>query len=163
MNLISKRTAAVLLCVLLAAVVMVAQAMPPHGRHGMGHGFAGDLFFFERMAERLDLSDEQRDQFEALRHDQREAARPLVRTLVAGRKALREASHGVQFDEAAVRAIAEGQAQAMIEMTVLKARGRHAMHAMLTPEQRRKLHRHHKRHGRDYDRDHDQGQDDSHY
>ena len=147
MNVISKRISAGLICALLVGGVVAVQAMPPHGRHGMGHGFAGDLFFFEHMAERLDLSEAQREQFEALRHDQREAARPLVRRLVAARKALREAGHGEQFDEAAVRAVAEEQAQAMIEMTVLKARGRHAMHAMLTPEQRQKMHRRGKHHG----------------
>lgn len=97
------------------------------------------------MAQKLDLSDGQRKQIEALMDEQREQARPYVRTLVETRREMRRAIKAETFDEAAVRAIAERQAGAMTEMAVLRARGRHAVQQVLTPEQRQQMRRH--RHG----------------
>ena len=115
---------------------------PTHG------GFGGDLFFLEHMAQKLDLSDDQRKQVEAIMNQQREQARPYVKTLVETRREMRHAMKGDDFDEAAIRAIAERQARAMTEMAVLRARGRHAMQQILTPEQRQRMrHQHRERRG----------------
>ncbi|MGE0483112.1 MAG: Spy/CpxP family protein refolding chaperone [Gammaproteobacteria bacterium] len=135
------RRAALALLIFLAPG---AWAMPPFGAQPHG-GFGGDLFFIENMAQKLDLDDAQRQRIEALMAEQREQARPYVKTLVETRRDMRRTLKADTFDEAAVRAIAERQAKAMIEMEILRARGRHAMQQVLTPEQRQQMRRH--RHG----------------
>lgn len=132
---------------LLLAPFAASWAMPPFGGQPHG-GFGGDLFFLEHMAQKLDLSDDQRKQVEAIMNQQREQARPYVKTLVETRREMRHAMKGDDFDEAAIRAIAERQARAVTEMAVLRARGRHAMQQILTPEQRQRMrHQHRERRG----------------
>lgn len=135
---------------LLGAVLSAtAWAMPP-GFGGDLHGGPGsDLFHLERMAERLQLDDEQRGRLEALHERHREQARPYVRTLVKSRRAMKHLMKADTFDEAAVRAVAAEQSAAMTELAVIKARGRFEVREILTPEQRAKLRHRHRKGGRD--------------
>ena len=84
---------------LLLAPFAASWAMPPFGGQPHG-GFGGDLFFLEHMAQKLDLSDDQRKQVEAIMNQQREQARPYVKTLVETRREMRHAMKGDDFDEA---------------------------------------------------------------
>lgn len=119
----------------------------PHG--AMGGPFGRDLFSIERLASELDLSDAQRTAAEKLLDEARLQARPYVRRLMEQRKAMRELSEAAAFDEAAVRALAAQGAAITTDLTVLRARTRHALRDVLTPAQREKvseLHRHRGKH-----------------
>lgn len=134
---------------LLGAVLSTAAwAMPP-GFGGDFHGGPGsDLFHLERMAERLQLDDEQRGRLEALHERHREQARPYVRSLVKSRHAMKHLMKADTFDEGAVRAVAAEQGAAMTELAVIKARGRFEVREILTPEQHAKLRHGHRKGGR---------------
>ncbi|MGB1879910.1 MAG: Spy/CpxP family protein refolding chaperone [Gammaproteobacteria bacterium] len=114
-------------------------AMPPQMGGGFGDGPGGELFFMERMAERLELSDEQRVQVQQLFDKQREESRPFVRTMVKQRNAMLKLMEGDVFDESAARKLVSKQSAAMTELAVIRVRGRFEMQKLLTPEQREKM------------------------
>ena len=87
----------------------------------------------------LDLTDAQKAQIKAIQEAEDAKAEPYQEQLEAAHKALDEAAAKGQFNEAQVRTIAARQAQAMIELTVSKARKDAAIYQVLTPEQRAKL------------------------
>jgi protein CpxP len=93
---------------------------------------------FDRMAEALDLTPEQREQIKAIRAAEQDKVAPLKEKLQKGREQLRVAAEQQPFDEAAVRALAADQAEIRTEMIVSHARVKNQIHALLTPEQREK-------------------------
>jgi protein CpxP len=93
---------------------------------------------FDRMAEALDLTPEQREQIKAIRAAEQDKVAPLKEQLRKGREQLRVAAEQQPFDEAAVRALAADQAEIRTEMIVSHARVKNQIHALLTPEQREK-------------------------
>jgi protein CpxP len=93
---------------------------------------------FDRMAEALDLTPEQREQIKAVRAAEQDKVAPLKEQLRKGREELRVVAEQQPFDEAAVRTLAAGQAEIRTEMIVSHARVRNQIHALLTPEQREK-------------------------
>jgi protein CpxP len=107
----------------------------PDDRDPDGRGMAGERSF-ARMAEVLDLSDEQQRQIKAIRESEREKAAPLREALAENRQKLHEAIQAESFDEAAVRVLAASQAQARTELIVARARMQSRINAVLTPEQR---------------------------
>jgi protein CpxP len=90
----------------------------------------------ERMARVLDLSAEQQAKIEAIRQEEREKTAPLRRAQREFREKLRAAAAADPFDEAAVRALAAGQAATRTELIVARARTQNRILALLTPEQR---------------------------
>ena len=99
-------------------------------------GAPGGGRFPERMARELKLTEAQKAQVRAIFAEEREQTRPLQEMLEQGRRQLHEATMAATFDEAAVRAIAAGQAEARTELMVSHARTRSRINAILTPEQR---------------------------
>lgn len=95
---------------------------------GSGRGFA-------RLAEALDLTEEQREQAGAILASEREKTEPLRRGLAETRAKLRAAMAAEPFDEEAVRTLAASREQARVELTVARGRARGRIHALLTPEQ----------------------------
>jgi protein CpxP len=93
---------------------------------------------FDRMAEALDLTPEQREQIKAIRAAEQDKVAPLKEQLRKGREQLRVVTEQQPFDEAAVRALAADQAEIRTEMIVSHARVKNQIHALLTPEQREK-------------------------
>jgi Spy/CpxP family protein refolding chaperone len=91
---------------------------------------------FDRMAEALDLTPEQREQIKAIRAAEQEKVEPLRQQMQEGREQLRAVAEQQPFDEAAVRTLAAGQAEIRTEMIVSHARVRNQINALLTPEQR---------------------------
>lgn len=107
----------------------------PDDRDPDGRGLAGEGSF-DRMAEVLDLSDEQQQRIKAIRESERQKAAPLREALAEDRQKLHEAIQAGPFDEAAVRALAASQAQTRTELIVARARMQSRINAVLTPEQR---------------------------
>ena len=120
-------------------------------RGGCGHGgmphpaalFGGPMGHHAsrlmRLADKLDLSAEQREKVWDVLDAKRTQFRDNLFTLMDGRKQLRTAAHADRFDENAVRALADEQSKAIANMMVLRAKTMHEIRGLLNPEQRKQL------------------------
>ena len=119
----------------------------PHcgGHHGnFAGGGGGILQFLEhrlpRLAERLELSDEQVAQIQAIADEARPTIDDYVEQLRAGRESYRTANPDpLAFDETAFRAHVEAQHDLQIELMVVAAKTRAQVFEVLTPDQRSQL------------------------
>ncbi len=140
----SKRLPAALFSMLLLTAA-AAVARPPGGgeRFGPpGAGFGpgpGPGLLHGPVADRLDLTDEQRDQIGAILEAQRDATRPWHEDVKSLGAALEEAIEAEPFDEEAVRAVARQLADVRVELAVARARTAQEVRAVLTPAQRETL------------------------
>ena len=119
-----------------------------HGGHGLGFGPGPERI--ERMAERLDLSDEQRDAIRAIVDKARPSFREYGDNLRDNREKLRELAQTENADQTAIRTLADAQGDTMADMIVLRTDVMREVRAVLTPEQREELKNrrsHHGRHG----------------
>ncbi|HSM00419.1 MAG TPA: Spy/CpxP family protein refolding chaperone, partial [Candidatus Limnocylindria bacterium] len=110
-------------------------AVPEKGFHGkyrtMGPGKRID-----RMAKKLNLTEAQKEQVKAILASERDKAEPLRQQLAENRENLRKAIEAEPFKEATVRALAQSQNEARVELVVSRARAKSQIYALLTPEQR---------------------------
>jgi Spy/CpxP family protein refolding chaperone len=106
-----------------------------HGGHGGPGGGLGFLRMLPRLAEKLDLSEAQQAEIESIVDQSLPAIRELRVQMREARQEFRDSQEPGQFDEAAVRAFAESQAQLMTEMMVSTARLKADVFGVLTPEQ----------------------------
>lgn len=90
----------------------------------------------EHMAEKLDLSEEQRQEAEKLFAANREQAEKLLARIKKVDRELRLAVNPKDFDEKALRKLAAEKNQLRTELMVGHARTRSRVYALLTPEQR---------------------------
>jgi len=114
-----------------------------HGDFAGGHG-GGALQFLEhavpRLADRLELSDEQVAQIQAILDEAHPTIDGYLEQLRAGREAYRAANpNPMAFDETAFRAHAEAQHDLQIELMVVAATARAQVFEVLTPDQRAQL------------------------
>jgi protein CpxP len=131
-----RRLAIVIVLVLLATPVL-AQGGPGRGP-GHGHFHGADSPMHERVLEQLDLTDDQREQIDQLIADHRTAMKDRREQMRERRTAMRDLMHADEFDEAAIRDAAMAIAEAEADVAVERARLRHEIHALLTPEQQEK-------------------------
>lgn len=109
------------------------------GRHqqregrGMKDGFAG------RFAEKLNLTDAQKEQMKQISARYRESNKALHEQMRAAGRGEFDSFGGGAFNEAAVRAAAQARANVRVEMEVSRARMMSEMYAVLTPEQKAQL------------------------
>jgi Spy/CpxP family protein refolding chaperone len=124
----------------LVGVSATALAFGSGGERGhRGNGFAGpfgDPGKMSRMAERLGLTDAQRDTIDERLFTARRAARPHMDGLSHARRDLGALRHVDTFDEVALRALVKVQAGHREELMVINARAFTDIRAGLTPEQR---------------------------
>lgn len=129
------------------AAAAVAYAMPPgggacgYGPHAMGlgrHGMDHEARI-ERMAQHLNLTQEQREQVRAIVDKHRPQTRALRDQLTESHKQLREIVRSDRFNENEVRKLAEAQGKLKAEMIVQRAKVQNEIRAVLTEEQRRQL------------------------
>ena len=135
-----------------------------YGGGWSGKGFSTEKI--ERMADRLDLSDEQRDAVHEIVDKARPAFREYRKDLREGRKQLMELATRDEFDKAAIASLADNQGKIIAEMIVHGAEVMNDVRAVLTLEQRaeatemmqnfKKHRKHDKQHG--HDDDDDEGQ-----
>ena len=146
----NRRNKLIIASALLIGAISAGGIAFGEGRH---HG-GGDLGFghgperIERMAERLDLSDEQRDSIRAIVDKARPAFREYGDSLRDNREKLRELAQADDADQAAIRALADAQGGAMADMIVLRTDMMREVRAVLTPEQRKELENRRSHHGR---------------
>lgn len=90
---------------------------------------------WERMADRLDLSEEQRQETKKLFEADRAQAEKLHARMKEIDRELRLAINPKNFDEKALRKLAAEKGQLHTELMVGRARTRSRIYALLTPEQ----------------------------
>jgi len=156
------------LAVLLAVIAGVGATVVSAGGHRFGPGGWDSAeridFMVERMTNRLDLSEEQQTNIEAILTTSQTAAKPYREELATLRTDMHELVTADEYYEDQVRVKLETRAAAMVELGVITTRTMHKVRAELTPEQRaeanemmarfadkRKSRRHGDR-GRGYDR-----------
>jgi len=130
-----------ILVVLLAMLAMLATAAVAQHRghrpgHGASRGHGGDAAPFARMLDRLDLSDEQREQVRQRIAERRQANQGLMQQMRERRQALTDAIHAEQFDDLAIRAAAASVAELEADIAVERALGLRDVLDVLTAEQR---------------------------
>ena len=109
---------------------------PGKGMYGKQYermGGPGEGMRIERLAQRLDLTDEQQAQVREIKEASREKHEALREKMQNNREAMREA---IQSDNtASIRSLADQKGDLVAEMSVLKANDRAKIRAVLTPEQ----------------------------
>ena len=105
------------------------------GYHQVGGGGHGP----ERLMRRLDLTDAQRDQVFKIFHEQAPAIREQMNAARNAGRELRQSAMSGNFDRARARQLADAQAKAMSEVSLMRADSMSRVVAILTPEQRQKL------------------------
>jgi len=96
-------------------------------RHGRGFG---------RMAEKLNLTDAQKEQVKQIMEASRAKIKPLKETMRASRQKMKELTAGGQFDEAQIQAVASEQGAISAQMIVEKQRTKAQIFQILTDEQK---------------------------
>jgi len=144
MNKIAKSLLVTSLLVSSVGLVTIASAKsfgdgPGCGRSshhaGQGRHEGGKGRYLERLARRLNMTDEQRAEIETVLHGSREQMAELRDEMRTNRAQIRELVSQADFDETAVRGMADKQGDLKAEMIVLRARQRSEMKALLTDEQ----------------------------
>lgn len=127
---------ALLLTFAVLSASMVAAQLGRHGgRFGSLHDGPFGGFMMERIADRLDLSDDQRTELGAILEAYRPEAELLGETLSVARKELDEQVTAETFDEIAVREAAERSAVVRADLAVLRARIHTEVLQVLTEDQ----------------------------
>jgi len=103
---------------------------------------------FQKLVEKLGLTDAQQAEAKAVFEANKLAVMPLKESLYAEKKNLHELMHSGKFDEAAIRAESAKIAAIYADLNVIKAKVCAQFRAMLTPEQLdtlKALHEEHKK------------------
>ena len=145
----SRRT--IVLTVALAAMVAIPAVAPAQGGFGGPgrghHGPAGhfgpggpDLgFWVERIGARIDLTEDQEAQIEAILEASRPAIERASEALRAGRDEWQASHEPGEFDEAAFRAHLAAQSELHADLMVAIHAAKAQVFGVLTPEQREEL------------------------
>jgi periplasmic protein CpxP/Spy len=117
-----------------------AQARTGRGWRG-GKGFGGKRggLFGVRLAEKLNLTDAQKEQIKQITTRYRESAKASRQQLRGQRGVGFDALKGGTFDEAQVRAAAQARANARVEREVTRARMMSEIYNVLTAEQKAQI------------------------
>ena len=92
---------------------------------------------FDRMATRLNLTDDQKQQARSIMQSARESAQPITQQLKQNRQALRDAVKAGKTD-ADIDQLAASTGTLMGQATAIRTKAFAKVYAMLTPEQRTK-------------------------
>lgn len=112
----------------------LAFAAPHQGAHGGRHGRAARAVIGHHMADRLNLTDAQREQIRTLRSSFREQNREFFESSRAVRKEFRQATRA--NDTRKVEQLKPAMAAQRTQFRELRAAHRQQILAVLTPEQR---------------------------
>ena len=121
--------------------------LPAAAQRGPGGFEKGPEARMERLAERLNLTPEQQEQFQQVFAGHREDVAPLMERKREAGVALREAIRAETFNEAGVREAAMRVAEIDVELAVVRAAQRQQLREVLDPEQLEQLDRLHERRG----------------
>ncbi len=110
---------------------------PGIGGRGMGRGIGmGPERHFDRIADNLDLTAEQKGQIGKILDAEREKSEALRNQLRETRERLRKVTAKTPLDEGAVRKLSAEQEKARVDRILSRTRARNEVYALLTPEQK---------------------------
>jgi Spy/CpxP family protein refolding chaperone len=92
-----------------------------------------------RMFERLDLTQEQREQVNQIVNEGKQARQDKKKALWESRKALRDQAMADAYDAQRVQELADQQAKLDAELIVMRTETFHRIYSVLTPDQKQKL------------------------
>ncbi len=127
-----KATIAILAIAILGLGAMFIFAQKGRMRHG-GFGAGGGLM---RMAEKLNLSDEQKTQVKTILEESKTRIKPLTESLRENHKQAESLGIDGIFNEEKVQQIAGNQAETTKQLIIEKEKTKAQIFAVLTPEQR---------------------------
>ncbi len=105
----------------------------------MGMPFKSPMGRLFRMAEKLELSKEQRDQIWNIMDENRREMRVYMESLYEGRKEMRRIGSSATYDELEARKLAEAQGKTLAEVIYLKLQVKNRIKSILTAEQQAKF------------------------
>ena len=124
----------------LIALPMLGQAHGGKGHHGRGHdhgmSFHSGVEHLEKLAQKRDVTDEQRKQIRAIADKFRPQTREIGDRLRAARKGMYQEMKADKPDETKIMSLAATKGKAEGEMMVMRAKIRAEMNGVLTEEQR---------------------------
>lgn len=123
------------------ALVLAGGAVTAVWAHAHAGGANGMMFGHHMgwIARKLDLSDAQKTQVQAIIQAERPNFAPLVKQLAANHQQMLVATRGGSYDEAQVRTLATQQAQTLAELMVVRERVISKVYAnVLTADQKTK-------------------------
>lgn len=92
--------------------------------------------FQGRMAQVLDLNEEQQAKIAAIVAEERTQTEPLRQRMQENREQMRQLMRAETLDEAAIRSLTAQKAEVSADLAISRARTRNLIQAQLTPEQR---------------------------
>ena len=129
-----------LIVFLVMAVVGVGAVFIFAQKGGRGGGFGGRMGFggrgFERLAEKLNLTDEQKTQVKTILEESKTRVKPLREGLRENRQQAETLGNDGTFNEEQVNQLAARQAETMKQLFVEMEKTKAQIFAVLTPEQR---------------------------
>lgn len=130
-----KITFAIIAIALLSIGAIFMFAQKNEGRKFGGRGFGGGHPFL-KMAEKLNLSDEQKTQIKTILEDSKTRVQPLMESMRENHKAIENLGTDGTYNEAEVTRLANAQAEISKQLIIEKEKTKAAIFAVLTPEQR---------------------------
>jgi Spy/CpxP family protein refolding chaperone len=119
----------------LGAIFVVAQKGETN-KGKFNKGFGGRGFGFGRMAEKLNLSEEQKAQIKQITETEKARVEPIFAALRENHQKLEDLTADGSFDEAKVQALAAEQGTLSAQLIVEKERTKSQIFQILTLEQR---------------------------
>lgn len=116
----------------VGAVLIFAQKGKRERMGAMNFGGRG----FERVAEKLNLTDEQKTQVKTILEDSKTRVKPLMDSMRETRKQAENLGTDGIFNEEQVNQIAASQSETMKQLYIEKEKTKAQIFAVLTPEQR---------------------------
>ncbi len=121
--------------VAIGTIFAFAQKGEGGGKRG-GRGFGGHRGGFGRMAEKLNLTDAQKEQVKQITEASRAKIKPLMENMRANHQKMETLTANGQFDEAQVQAVASEQGTISAQLIVEKERTKAQIFQILTDEQK---------------------------
>ncbi len=127
------------LAVLLGSAIAKSQtADTPPPMHGHGHGFGMEGHMMGFLAQKLNLTDDQKTQMKAILQKEHPTMKPLHQQEHQVDLQLRQYVEGT-FDQAKVAALAAQKAQIQAQLTVEETRVHNELYQLLTADQKTQL------------------------
>lgn len=121
---------------LVAIGTIFAFAQKGEGGKHFGGGFGGHRGGFGRMAEKLNLTDAQKEQVKQITEASRAKIKPLMESMRANHQKMETLTANGQFDEAQIQAVAQEQGAISAQLIVEKERVKAQIFQILTAEQK---------------------------
>jgi Spy/CpxP family protein refolding chaperone len=119
----------------LGAIFVIAQK-GERNKGGFDKGFRGRGFGFGRLAEKLNLTDEQKTQVKQIMEAEKTKVEPIFEAMKVNRQKLEDLTADGNFNETEIQALADEQGKLSAQMIVEKERVKSQIFQILTAEQR---------------------------